>query len=168
MVFDENYERNNAPTTTKGDLGHNNMRGTIILDSGASCHMFNSNTLMSEYRNLNCNNFKITGFNGSSESAIGIGNIGILKGFLYIKNIPKSIISTTVLSNWGYNIFQSNSESYVMDSNGKIILRGTFNGKLWIIEQRELVEQLNIGHNINLSSTMRNDPISMLHYKYNH
>ena len=57
MVFDENYERNNAPATTKGDLGHNNMRGTIILDSGASCHMFNSSTLMSEYRNLNCNNF---------------------------------------------------------------------------------------------------------------
>jgi hypothetical protein len=61
------------------------MKGIIILDTGASCHMFNTNIMMSNYRNINNTTYKITGFNGSSESAIVVGDIGILKDVLHIK-----------------------------------------------------------------------------------
>ena len=64
-------------------------------------------------------------------------------------------------------MFQSNSKASVIDTNSKIkLLHGTFDVTLWVTDQPEL--ELNIDHNINLSSTMRNDPISMLDYKYNH
>ena len=69
----------------------------------------------------------------SSESAIGVGDIGILKDVLHISNIPNSIISTTKLSHSGYTIFQSNSEYYISDINGHIVLRGKLNGKLWML-----------------------------------
>ena len=71
MVYDGNNDSFNAPTCIANDLDPNNMKGTIILGSGASCNMFNSSILMTEYRNLNYNTFKITGFKGSTESAIG-------------------------------------------------------------------------------------------------
>ena len=75
-------------------------------------HMFNSNRLVTEYRSVKYNTCNIIGFNGTSETAVGIGNIGILKDVLYIPNIPKSIISTTALCNNGYNMFQSKNEYY--------------------------------------------------------
>ena len=76
----------------------------VILDSGASCHMFNTYELMIDYRVIKSNTFKITGFNGMSESAISIGNLGILRNVLYVPNIQKSIISTTALCKDGYTI----------------------------------------------------------------
>ena len=70
---------------------------------------------MSKYRVINNKSFRIAGFNGSSESAIGLGDIGILKGVLHISNISNCLISTTKLSNSGYTIFQPTSESYIRD-----------------------------------------------------
>ena len=90
------------------------MKGVIILDLGASCHMINNNILMSNHRKIKNKSLKITGFNGSSDLAIGLGDIGIFKDVLLINNIPNSIISPTNLSNSGYMIFQSNSELYIL------------------------------------------------------
>ena len=94
MIYESNSDGYNSACSKTDNLSVN-MAGLIILDTGASCHMFNTNNLMTEYRTIDSNTFKITGFNGSIESATGMGNIGILKNVLYIKNIPNSIISTT-------------------------------------------------------------------------
>ena len=53
----------------------------------------------------------VRGPNGTSKSAVGIGNIRILKDVLYIPNIPKSSISATAFCNNGYSMFQSKKES---------------------------------------------------------
>ena len=71
------------------------MKGVIILDVGVSFHMINNNLMMSNYRKIKNNSIKITGFNWSSDLAIGLGDIGIFKDVLLINNIPNSIISPT-------------------------------------------------------------------------
>ena len=127
--------------------------------------MLNSNKMMTEYRNVKSNCFKITGFNGNTESAIGIGNIGILKDVLYLPNIPTSILSTIALCNNGYFVSQSKSELNIINDKGKIIINGLFNGKLWTIRLQDLVNILNLGNIVNMATNQKNDPLSLLHYK---
>ena len=169
FMVSETYINNNSRNDEKEQYNENNFSDKlIILDSGASCHMFNSNELMTEYRSVKNYIYKITGFNGTSESAVGIGDIGILKDVLYIPNIPNSIISTTALCNNGYSMFQSKNESYICNEVGDVIIRGTFNGKLWILGHNDLVKLINMNNTINTASSTRTDPLSILYYQYNH
>jgi hypothetical protein len=168
MVSEVSHELHTDVSDSNNNNMRNNHNDIIILDSGASCHMFNSKELMTEYRNVKNNCFKVTGFNGTTESAIGVGNIGILTDVLHLPNIPTNILSTISLCNKGYKMFQSSDELNICNNKGEIIIRGSFNGKLWTIRHSDLLGLSNIGNVANLAVNSKNDPLSLLHYKYNH
>ena len=147
---------------------NNNNNDIIILDSGASCHMFNSNELMTEYRNVKYGSLRITGFNGNTESAVGIGNIGILRDVLYIPNIPTNILSTTALCSRGFNLIQSRTKLDISNEMGVIIIIGVFYGKLLTIRSNDLRNITNMDNEVKLATKSKDYPLSLLHYKYNH
>ena len=92
MAFENNFDKHRIPIVINDNNLLNNNPRTIILNSRAYCHMFNSNALITYYKQVDRNRFNITGFKGNSEVAIGIGNIGILLDVLHVPNILKSII----------------------------------------------------------------------------
>ena len=64
MVYEDNYERMENPIIYDNEEGANIIKGVIILDLEASCHMINNNLMMSNHRKIKNKSFKITGFNG--------------------------------------------------------------------------------------------------------
>lgn len=108
------------------------MECPFILDSGASNHI---SLERSDFKTLRpIAPHPIQGFNGSSTSAIGIGDIDLciasghklrLRDVLYVPSCNTRLVSVSALTQHGYNFVTFGPEDcWVSDRHNKIIIRG--------------------------------------------
>jgi transposase InsO family protein len=104
----------------------------FILDSGASHHI---SPERSDFRTLRpITPHPIQGFNGSSTSAIGIGDIDLciasghklmLKDVLFVPSCNTCLVSVSALTQTGYNFVTfGHADCWLSDKHGKVIVRG--------------------------------------------
>ncbi len=94
----------------------------IIIDSGASVHMFRNPTLLFNIRK------KITRIrfgNGKLETYRLVGNAGLLNDIVLTTRASKNIISIGKLTELGFTVSISNSKAYIRDKDNELISTAT-------------------------------------------
>jgi hypothetical protein len=109
------------------------MECPFILDSGASNHISPERSDFKTLRPIAPH--PIQGFNGSSTSAIGIGDIDLciasghklmLRDVLYVPTCSTRLVSVSALTRNGYNLATFGADDcWVSDKFNKVIVRGT-------------------------------------------
>ena len=91
----------------------------IILDSGASTHMFTMDFVFENF--VSQAGVVRLGSKGHEEPSIGKGDIGILKGVLCVPNLRECLVSTGKLSQDGYVTVFKKDYGYVYEPNDKMM-----------------------------------------------
>ena len=91
----------------------------LIIDSGCSDHMFNTNVQMTDYHVLNELNRFVQVANGQNIPVLGVGVCGILKRVFYVPDLSHSLLSVRELTREGCLI--------TFDQDRVVITHGTSN-----------------------------------------
>ena len=113
----------------------------FVVDSGATIHVTNDSSLLSNSRN---GTTLIKGVNGSStatiEGDISLGKL-YLKNVLYIAQAPRNIISVHQLTLEGYDVQIDHEKLTITKGNSVICICSRFNN-LWILTPKDVSEQM--------------------------
>jgi len=77
----------------------------LIIDSGFSDYMFNTNVEMTNYQVLHKGNKYVQVANGQSIPVLGVGECGILKKVYYVPDLSHSLLSVRGLTNEGHHTY---------------------------------------------------------------
>jgi hypothetical protein len=115
----------------------------IILDSGASSHMFNDGF---EYENFVNKRNKIMYANGKNYSiSTGYGTIGILNKVLCVPDLKENLISIGSLMSNGYTVSFEGTSAKVIDKDNKVVIKASLEDKLYCVSNdNDLYEYCNI------------------------
>ncbi len=90
----------------------------IIIDSGASVHMFHNPSLLFNIRNKKTT---IRFGNGKCESYDMIGDAGLLRDVVLTTTASKNIMSIGKITDIGYSVTIKGNEAYISDQNNNIV-----------------------------------------------
>jgi hypothetical protein len=97
-----------------------NNTNELIIDSGCTDHMFNTNVQMTDYLVLPSRSKWVSVANGLTIPVLGVGTCGILKTVYYVPELSHSLLSVRSLAKEGCHIvFQENSVTISPGSSKK-------------------------------------------------
>jgi len=76
----------------------------LIVDSGCSDHMFNTNVQLTDYRVMSTSQKYVQVANGHRIPVLGIGCCGFLKNVYYVPALSHSLLSVRALTAEGFNV----------------------------------------------------------------
>jgi hypothetical protein len=104
----------------------------VIIDSGATGHMFPWREVFKTYTQLPSNMDRKVHFGDSSKTAriIGVGDTCLVKGALYVPELSLGIVSISKLDDANYEIVIRGRSISIIDNDEDLVMSGTLHDGL--------------------------------------
>jgi hypothetical protein len=160
------------------DLGATSAYFTpLIVDSGATHHMMNSDFYMTKYKCLRSSQQFATVANGHRLQICGVGSCGPLQNVLHIPGLAKNLISVYQLLVDGF-IPQFTLAGFSLSHPhipNQHVLEVPYRNRLAVVDRNAFERLLSFSDTLSsvvpsclLASTARSDLVSLWHYRLNH
>ncbi len=108
----------------------------VIIDSGATGHMFPWREVFKTYTQLPSNMDRRVHFGDSSKTAriIGVGDTCLVKGALYVPELSLGIVSISKLDDANYEIVIRGRSISIIDNDEDLVMSGTLHDGLYKLD----------------------------------
>ena len=158
---------------TSNDMSTDVIEFTVILDSGATAHMFNTIAHFLTYTPCtHTEQHRIRVANGTSVPVLGFGTLPGGHKAMFVPQLAHNILSVDALDEKGYSTLFANGIGKVFDrSSRKIILTVPRDPltRLYTLNQSDFERTFKLTHQSCLAHSCSNlNPIMRIHYIYGH
>jgi hypothetical protein len=119
----------------------------VILDSGATAHMFSSTIIFQTYKDISNQGRRVSlGDKDIQLLIIGQGRVEFLGESLYVPKLKFGLISISYFDQQGFSIVVRDNIIQVFDLNDRLHIEGHLNNNLYYLNDEYIDKMLYTGH----------------------